>query len=280
MAQNNLRIIYKNSANNATITSTSTPLGVTSLANLKLDAKSLVCRTAGTSVTYNLALPSDEIIGGVVLPFCNLTSTATISVVLKTGGSLGTTVLSTSSILACPYQNLGMWDWGAVPLGVNNYSYGGGTYGRIWFAQTSCNYISITITDTENTSGYIECSRIVAGAYWTPKYNTSFGLSSSMKDLSEHTRMESGDLVTNRGITFTSLSFDLNWLAPSDRLQFSNILKRGGTSSPLLISLFPDCTEDWGKEQVYQIYGKLSQLNPLTHPIFEMYSTQVEIEEI
>lgn len=273
MASNNLRVIYKNLADSATITSSIAPSGVTGVANLKKDSKSLVCRTTGTSVTYTVTLGTASIIGGVILPFCNLTSGATINVTLNTG-------YSTGNILACPYTNLGLWDWGSLPLGVNGYSYGGGTYGRVWFPQTSCTSLTITITDTGNTSGYLELSRMVIGAYWSPKYNTSFGMTSGVKDLSSNERLESGDLASNNGIKFNAVTFDLKWLDPSDRLQLMGILKGNGITKPLLISLFPDNEEDWGKEQTYQIYGKLPQVSNITHTLFGIYSSQIEIEEI
>lgn len=270
---NNLRIIYKNLADSATITLPSgTPVGATSIANLKSDAKSLVCRTTGTSVTFNVTLSTTSIVGGVILPFCNLTSTAIISVTLSNGFS--------TSANACPYQGLGGWDWGTVPLGVNGYAYGRGTYARIWFTQQSCSSLSITITDTANTTGYLEFSRLVIGAYWSPTYNTSFGLGASVKDLSIHERSEAGDLVTNRGIRYNSMNFDLKYLNTSDRLQMTTILKGGGLSNPLLISLFPDNAEDYAKEQTYMIYGKLPQMSDIIHPMFGIYSTQVEIEEV
>lgn len=270
---NNLRILYQNLADKATIGSSIAPIGVTSLANLKSDPKSLVCRTTGTSVTFTVTLATPSIIGGVILPFCNLTSTATINVTLNTGFTTGT-------IAACPYQNLGAWDWGALPLGVNGYSYGGGTYARAWFSQASCSSLTITITDTANTEGYLEFSRMIVGPYWSPRYNTSFGLSATPKDLSVHERSESGDLVTTRGVKFNSINFDLKWLNDSDRHQLISILKGSGMYKPMLISLFPDNSEDWAKEQSFMVYGKLPQLNDLSHPIFGIYSTQIQIEEI
>jgi hypothetical protein len=211
-------------------------------------------------------------VGGVILPFCNLTATATMNVTLSTG-------YTTGNVLACPYQNLGGWDWGAVPLGVNGYAYGRGTYARVWFPQTSCTSISVVITDTANTAGYLEFSRLVVGSYWSPKYNTEFGLGYAIKDLSVHDRTEAGDLVSNRGIRYSSMNFDLKWLVPADRLQMTTILKGGGLTNPLLISLFPDNTDDWAKEQTFMIYGKLSQLSDVTHPLFGIYSTQLDIEE-
>jgi hypothetical protein len=174
-----------------------------------------------------------------------------------------------------------LWNWGSLPLGVNSYSYGGGTYGRAWISVPgACTSLLIELVDTQCTSQYIEISRIVAGSYWSPKYNTSFGLSTGSQDLSQHERSQSGDLVTNRGIRYRNMKFDLNWLPPADRLEFTRILRGNGLPRPLFISLFPDNVDEYDKEQAHQIYGKLSTLNDVTHPIFEMYSTSIEIEEI
>ncbi len=299
MAANNLRIIYQNAADSATITGSSTASSATTTANLKKEAKSLVWRSATSSTTTvkaNLVLSGfTSIIGGVILPFCNLTSEATIRVRGYTGniptmggtvdtptvGTTGSLVFDSGIVAACPYQQLGLWNWGSVPLGVNSYSYGGGTYGRVWISgQLSCTSLLIEIVDTNNANKYIELSKVVMGAYWSPKYNTSYGLSTSLKDLSSHERSEAGDLVTNRGSVYNSMTFDLEWLTVTDRLEFMRILKGNGLPKPILISLFPDNTTDWTKEQAHQIYGKLSQMPGITHSIYDMYSSQIEIEEV
>jgi hypothetical protein len=64
-----------------------------------------------------------------------------------------------------------------------------------------------------------------------------------------------------------------------DRVNFNNLQRAKGTKKPLFISVFPE-DADKGKEQIYRIYGKMSQLYGIEHPIFEMYSSQIEIEEV
>ena len=312
MASNNLRIIYQNiiDLSSTTITASSVASASTPIINLKLDSKSQVWRSAATGVRNttgdttlfttraNLVVSSSisVMIGGIALPFCNLSSTATIRVRGFTGtaaqpgssgtntpvGVAGTTlVFDTGIIPAAPYQNFGLWNWGSLPLGVNSYSYGGGTYGRAWIpTPVACTSLLIELVDTQCANDYIEISRIVAGSYWSPKYNTSFGLSTGSQDLSQHERSQSGDLITNRGIRYRNMKFDLNWLPPADRLEFTRILRGNGLPRALFISLFPNNSEDYDKEQAHQIYGKLSTLQDVTHPIFEMYSTSIEIEEI
>ena len=275
MAANNLRVIYQNRADTATITASSTA-GGTSTSNLQKDAKSLVWRATGTTATLTVSFGASKVLRGIVLPFTNLTSTATITATVVGGSGY-----STGAVLACPYQVTDNWDSTYLPAGANSYSYGGGTYARVWFAAAeTCTGVTITITDSANPSGYIEASRLVLGDYWSPQYNTSFGLTSAPKDLSTNARTESGDLVTTRGIRYNSMRFDLTWLDPSDRAILTKILKANGVGKPLLVSLFPDCTEDFNKEQTYQIFGKLSQLSDINHPMFGIYSSSIDIEEI
>jgi len=309
MAANNLRIIYQNAidTSSTTVTASSTASASTPTSNLKLDPKSQIWRSgsvttgAGAGGLYTakanlvVAFANTTTIGGIILPFCNLSPSATIRVRGYTGatptmsGSTDTPVVTTagilafdtSIILACPYQPIGLWNWGTQPLGVNSYSYGGGTYARAWVpSQPNCTSLLIEIVDTANYSPYIETSRLIIGGYWSLKYNTTFGLSQTPKDLSTNTRSESGDLISNRGVVYTSVSFDLTYLTPSDRLETSRILKGNGLSKPLFVSLFPDNSSDPSKEQAHQVYGKLSQLSGIQHTMFDIYGTQIEIEEI
>lgn len=280
MAANNLRVIYQNIADISTITA-STTTGGTAAANLQKDAKALIWRSTGNSATLTVSFGSSKTIRGVILPFTNLTSTGTINVTC-TGGS----TTSTGNILAAPYTQTDSWDSAYLPVGANSYAYGAGTYARAWFstAQT-CTGLTITLTDTNRT--YIEASRLIIGDYWSPTFNTSFGLMSVPKSLSSNSRTESGDLVTNRGIQYNSMSFDLTWLNPADRKIFTKILKSNGINKGIFISLFPnngtatvDTTIDYDMEQTFQIYGKLSTLSDITHSMYTMYTAKVDIEEI
>lgn len=309
MAANNLRIIYQNAIDTATttITASSFASASTPATNLKLDPKTQIWRSATDtsaqlsngiySIRANLVVTfaTATVVGGIILPFCNLSSAATIRVRGYTGAAptmagtvsvpivtaTGTLAFDTGIVPTSPYQALGTWNWGMQPLGVNSYSYGGGTYARVWLpTQISCTSLVIEIIDTSNSSQYIEASRLIVGKYWSPKYNTSFGLSQTVKDLTTNFRSESGDLISNRGFVYNSISFDLSYLDTADRLELSQILKGSGLSKPMFISLFPDNSADYSKEQSHQIYGKLSQLSAIQHSMFDMYGTQIEIEEI
>lgn len=272
MAGNNLRIIYKNLVDTATLSASSTN-GATSKENLKLDPKSLIWRAVGNTATLTVNLAQASIVGGVILPYTNLSSQALITVTLSNG-------YTTGPVLACPYQGLSGWDWGSIPLGVNGYSQGNSTCARVWFPLQSCTSVTIAITDAGLGGRDIEVSRLVVGSYWSPTYNTSYGLAMQQQDTTEHQRSESGDILTTNGVSYSTMNFDLSWLEAKDRLQLSAILKGNRKVTPVFISLFPDNSADWAKEQLYQIYGKLSNLSAITNNLPEMYQSSIEIEEI
>ena len=259
---------------------------------------------SGTTVKAFLMidLGTAKSLQGVVLAFTNLvSSTATIRV---TGNNTGFTIgppaptvadqINTpvvtpnggTAVAACPWNTLGLPDWGTNPVGANTYAYGGGTYARVWLSDTTAyRYWNIEIIDTRpaGTGYYIEVSRLIMGQYWTPKYNTGYGMTNSMKDLSTHERTESGDLVSQRGPRYSCLTFDLKWLDPSDRIQLTKIMLVNGLPRPLLISLFPDngsITSQAEMERAHQIYGKMVTLPGITYDMLDIYSTQFDIEEV
>ena len=237
-------------------------------------------------------------IGGIHLPFCNLSQQATIRVIGYSGTSptMGggpdlptyspgaTQVFDTGIVSCCPYSQLGPINWPNTTVGATAYSYGGGVYARVWSPTGNallCTSLLILIVDPGNTSTRcIEASRLVIGQYWAPTYNTSFGLTSTMKDNSTQTRNEAGDLITNRGTRYNSMNFNLNWLNPSDRLNMTNIIRYNGMTKPVYVSLFPDNTTDWDKEREYQIWGKFVSTPTINNFTYEMYSTTIDIEEV
>lgn len=271
MAANNLRIIYKNLVDTATVTA-STTAGVTSAANLKLDAKSLVWRSTANIATLTVTLATSSIIGGIILPFTNLTSTASITVTLSNG-------YTTGAVLCSPYSGTELWNPSSIPTGTSTYSYGGGTYARVWFPKQSA-ITTVTISISNTQLSYIEVSRLIIGDYWSPTYNTSYGLSTQVQDLSTNQRNEAGDLITNRGTINSSMNFDFSYLNSVDRVQLISLLKNNGMYRPIFVSLFPDNSDDWTKEQGHQIYGKLSQLSAITHPVMGLYSSSISIDEV
>lgn len=300
-SNNNLRIIHQNLVDLSTtsITTSATTTGF-SKDNLKSDIKSLTWRSTGNIASIVVDLGSQQVFqtGGIILGFTNLNSSATMRVVGSnnlnqigiSGTSLNITTPTPSLVFdttqqCCPWA-LSLPDWGTNPVGSSNYSYGGGTYARAWISSPNpVRYLGIQITNNTGSPplSYIDISRLIIGNYWSPLYNTGYGMSAGIKDLSEHMRTEGGDLLTKRGPRVRTLNFDLQWLANSDRKEITKIFLGNGMPRPLFVSLFPDSTggdDDYQREGIHQIYGKMVQVPGVSYNYFEIYATNMELEEV
>ena len=314
MASNNLRIIYQNLidfSGTGTIAVSSTA-GVSSAAYLKYDYKALRWRSVAASTTtarsaFIVTTSTASSIGGIILAFSNLSSSAKIRVRGYTGttptvntvtdATTAPTITTTGATLqfdtspggvssgtvAAPYQGQGDWSWG-INTALSNAYYNKYVYARIWLtpAQQAFNCTSwvIEIEDTACTDQYLEVGRIIMGKYWSPKYNTSYGLSATIKDLSTSERTEAGDLVTKEAPYFNTLSLELRYMDKNDRAELLKLYRTLGTRRPLFISVFPDNSDDWGKEGTYQLFGKFSTITGISHTMFDIYASQLDIEEV
>ncbi|OFJ47652.1 hypothetical protein BA896_000140 [Janthinobacterium lividum] len=274
----NLRIIYDNAADRAVLTASS-QAGALGPSNLQRERKSAVLRSVGVALTITATLPLGEIIGGVVLPFCNLTANAKIRVRGYTAPGDAVPVIDTGLVLACAYAPLGTRDWGTTALAVNAFSFGGGSYARAWFSRQTARYFVIDLTDSANPAGYIECSRLVMGNYWEPDNNASYGASVTPVDTSTQYRKASGEQGVEAGCSYRKLTLALDHMTPPDRAAVWHLVRGSGKRLPILVSLFPDDT-DPELEQTHQLYGRLSELAAISAPYFQTYATSLDIEEL
>jgi hypothetical protein len=305
MAQNNLRILYQNKADTATVTVSSTASSTMTAANLINDLKGVVWRSGQTATTTSntrahikVVFPEATTMGCIVLAYSNLKAGATVDITGYTGtpptfsGTVNApTITYSSTVTNLEFDTgpievskpapLGYFEWGYSPLGIMGNDLGK-HYAVAWIPlalRVPVTSIVIEVTNSDNIDRYIQTSRLIIGDYWSPKYNTSFGLTAGVKDLSTAERSEAGDLITVNGSSYTTLSFDLKYLDIKDRNEYNRVIKTAGMKKPIFVSLFPE-DQDPSKEQMHQIYGKHSNLFGINHPIFDMYATQVEIEEV
>ncbi|PHV29517.1 hypothetical protein CSQ93_05480 [Janthinobacterium sp. BJB426] len=274
----NLRIIYDNAGDRAVLTASS-QADALGPANLQHDDKFYLLRSVGLALTITATWPSPQIVGCAALPFCNLTPTATIRVrgYVEPGDAMPD--FDTGVVPACEYARLGMWDWGALPLGVNAFSYGGGTYARCWLPMVSVKKLVIELADPDNPAGYIEAARLVVGPYWSPEQNASYGAGVTSFDTSTQNRTGAGSQTVERGAMYRKLSIELEHMTPLDRAELWRIVRGNGLTLPLLVSLYPD-SDDGELEQAHQVYGRLASNFAITTPYYQTYATNIEIEEM
>jgi hypothetical protein len=276
---NNLRVVYDNAANRLASLTASTTNGSLAASNLLTDIKSEVWRSTSTSATLTLTWATAQFASMVALCLCSLTSQSTIRVRAYTNTGDANPAVDTGAVYGCRASPFDTFGWGVNPLGVNSYSYGGGAYGVVYFTQAAYQKIVVDIVDTTNPLGYIEASRLVCGAYWTPDVQADAGASLGVADSSRQLRSDAGDLRTDRGTLHKTISFSLGLMSASDRNYLWNILKGNGMYRPLFISLLPSA-DDYNDEQQYQLYGKLSKQTTIKYMLTNQFSTTVDLEEI
>lgn len=279
-----LRIIANNAVDRASGLVASTVAGAMVAANLLTDRKSTVWRsTASTSQTLTVTWTVGEALSCVALPFCNLSPSATIRVQLYDSAAGGALLLDTVTLqpnkLACPAPAIVPRGWAAAAA-ASAYAYCGGACARIWFAPTSgVKRMVVTLVDGGSLQGYIEAARLIAGLYWSPKYNASYGASLTREDASKHYRTDAGELMTDAGSRHRTVDLDLEYMPAADRAELQGIIAANGLAWPIFLSVFPE-SDDLALERDYTIYGKLPSVAAMIISNFNAYSTKLTLEEV
>lgn len=272
----NLRIIHDNVADRATSLTASVTAGSLTAANMLTETKSDVHRSTTTSVTYTLTWANGETVAAVALPATNLTASATIQVRLYSDTAATNLIADSGAVYACPGLNLGLWDW-TMPLNANAFAFGGVSKTAVWLADhyfaKAC---KIDLVDTGNPAGYIDCARIVAGGYWEPAHNASYGLEANIVDESTTTRNDAGSPVADRGPQYDTLSFSLQFMPEVDRARLMMIMRQCGVARNIFVSIFPKDASPIA-EQDHMIYGHRAN-SGITADFYAAFSNKITME--
>lgn len=274
----NLRVVNNNAVNRTSAFSASTTAGSLAASNLRTDIKTEVWRSTGTTASLTATWGPNETVAMAALAFSNLSATATMRVQCYTVFTDPTAAYDSGHVLCCP-ASLGFTaPW--VTAGANSFAYGGGVYAAVWFPAISAQKVVITITDSSNPSGYVEAARLIIGNYWSPDRNAETDtVTITPSDDSKHYRSEAGSLWTDRGPMFKRLAFDLNYMTANDRTNLWKVVRANGMSTSLYISMVPEST-DATDEQIYTIYGRLSQSSAIQYKYSHLYASKFQVDEI
>jgi hypothetical protein len=273
----NMRIVYDNVANATSQLTASTTSGTLVAANLLTELKGQVHRSTGTSVTYTARWAADQRVGCVALPCTNLTATATMRVRLFSDTNATALVADSGTVTAVPGFNLDPKLW-PTARNANSFAFGGGVKAVQWFTSqpTNIRAVIIDLVDTSNPAGYIDCSRLVIGDYWSPTYNIQNGVQLEIADNSQTSRRDSGDLITDRSFVYDNLTFDFSLLTDFDKNNLTRIIRNVGTHDNIFVSLFPaDPSQTTNHDS--SIYGKRSTNSAVTYQLYSYYAHQMQL---
>jgi hypothetical protein len=268
----NVRIIYNNIADTATITSTYTnPNANFAIDNVKNIKKTSFHRSLTGLITYTLNWSTDQTVSAVALPATNLVDGSNITVtlyndagsVISTSGTV--TAAKNRSVITSSYYN------------GTNFPYIGATKTSVWFntEYTGVRKVEISLNYTDGGGGYIDCARIVCGTYWESGRQVSNGITLGLTDNSVITTSRAGDVYVDRRYVNETMQFQLQYLNDTDRRKLLQIMRTCGSSGLMYVCVFPDNTNP-EVTQTYSIYGR-AQDNNLEYAMFNLYNRSVTI---
>jgi len=253
-------LLYDNIADAASIEAGYTdPLYPTS--NLKKDNKSLVWRSTrltDTLTVFNLVGNIDT----VILAFTNMTS-----------GTLDSTTIvgAVDAVFQLDITSPGTNDSNLL-TGVYKYSLGNTIYAVCYFSPVVTPILQITISSNQP----VEVSRLIIGESWHHKFHMATGFEVGVVDSSQTSRTFAGNSVTDQGTRHKTLNFSLPYMLIEEMVIFQELQR---LNKAMFISLFPE-DADGDKEQAYQIYGKLSSLASIAHPMHTQFTSSISLEEV
>ena len=276
----NLRIIYKNLFDGysaISMASGATAAGFP-LTNLKDDTKVKTWRSTNlTNPKISVTWSSAQTFNAVALAFTNLIAGSTFQVTLYDATIGGSLLLDTGAVNVDYSYDAPI---GFSSIGSVSFAYGGGSNVAAFFATTpGVRRMEIEFTSAGNPDGYIEISRIIAGAYWEPIDNAAYGATISFVDSTVGQRTSAGELVTDRGTMHREMNFSLDAMSSADKAALINIFRSSGRSQPIFVSLTPG-SSNAESEQFGQLYGKFDDGLSTQFAFFSHYSAQIKIVEI
>jgi hypothetical protein len=125
----------------------------------------------------------------------------------------------------------------------------------------------------------MQVGNLVIGEYWSPAWNFERGSSITFVDEGTHVRTEASDLLTDLGVRYRKLTFNLSTLDADDRVGLIEILRRVGISYPLFVSMYP-ANIDPSLESLYCLQCTLESVSALTSMYSDKFSLPLSLIEI
>ena len=273
----NLRILYKNYFDSASVAVTSSAAGFL-LANTKINKKSSVWRSTSLS---GQTIAGDwggavKTISGLALAFSNLIEGSTVRL------KLYQEIADTS-----PYYDSGIrtvWfaydpPHGFETIGLISFAFGGGNNFSMFFNEVAIKRFEIIVTSPGNPDGYIEVGRIILGKAWTPLYNHDYGAKLDHIDDTEYDEVDSGDPIVYRMPQRRKLVFDINEMTDDDKAGLNQIRRSHGGAIPVFVSLLPGSSHEESKV-ASQLYGHIRENLSVTHVQARQHASTISVTEI
>ena len=243
-----------------------------------------IWRNSQTTAQIDVDFGQGRIVDFAALIKHTISQTGKIRWRLSNASDFSSTVYDSGLIDAWPIVE----EFGTLPWGV--FSWGGylnitvaAQYTISTFAVLSspvqARYMRIDISDADNTDGYIQAGRLIAGPAYKPSINYGNGIEFEFVDDSRVTKSRGGQTFIDEIERFRRVRFDLINLPENEMFQnvFNAIDRLRGVAQDILIIPQPDEPTTWITQN---IYGRITQTSPIVNSALNFYGRQIEVEEL
>jgi hypothetical protein len=279
----NMIISSTNYSDSGTIT-VDNAVGTLPITNLQDRQIVKIWRNTQTTAQIDVDFGQGRIVDFAALIKHTISQTGKIRWRLSNASDFSSTVYDSGLIDAWPIVE----EFGTLPWGV--FSWGGylnitvaAQYTISTFAVLSspvqARYLRIDISDPDNTDGYIQAGRLIAGPAYKPSINYANGVEFEFVDDSRITKSRGGQTFVDEIERFRRIRFELINLPENEMFQnvFNAIDRLRGVAQDILIIPQPDEPTTWITQN---IYGRITQTSPIVNSALNFYGRQIEVEEL
>lgn len=279
----NMIISSTNYSDSGTLT-VDNAVGTLPITNLQDRQIVKIWRNSQTTAQIDMDFGQGRIVDFVALIKHTISQTGKIRYRLSNASNFSTTEYDSGLIDAWPVVE----EFGTLPWGV--FSWGG--YLNITIAAqytissfnvltspVQARYLRIDISDPDNTDGYLQAGRLIAGPAYKPSINYANGVQFEFVDESRITKSRGGQTFVDEVERFRRIRFELINLPENEMFQnvFNAIDRLRGVAQDILVIPQPDEPTTWITQN---IYGRIAQTQPITNSALTYYGRMIEVEEL
>lgn len=279
----NMIISSTNYSDSGTLT-VDNAVGTLPITNLQDRQIVKIWRNSQTTAQIDMDFGQGRIVDFVALIKHTISQTGKIRYRLSNVSNFSTTEYDSGLIDAWPIVE----EFGTLPWGV--FSWGG--YLNITIAAqytissfnvltspVQARYLRIDISDPDNTDGYLQAGRLIAGPAYKPSINYANGVQFEFVDESRITKSRGGQTFVDEVERFRRIRFELINLPENEMFQnvFNAIDRLRGVAQDILVIPQPDEPTTWITQN---IYGRIAQTQPITNSALTYYGRMIEVEEL
>lgn len=279
----NMIISSANYSDSGTLT-VDNAVGTLPITNLQDRQIVKIWRNSQTTAQIDMDFGQGRIVDFVALIKHTISQTGKIRYRLSNVSDFSSTEYDSGLIDAWPIVE----EFGTLPWGV--FSWGG--YLNITIAAqytissfnvltspVQARYLRIDISDPDNTDGYLQAGRLIAGPAYKPSINYANGVQFEFVDESRITKSRGGQTFVDEVERFRRIRFELINLPENEMFQnvFNAIDRLRGVAQDILVIPQPDEPTTWITQN---IYGRIAQTQPITNSALTYYGRMIEVEEL